>query len=286
MLLVMRGVRVWQNRQRATSKARRKGRGRQSLRHLGTCPQTMASLLTSLCPLPHCRCSPSSHVLPGLKKVRGTLYPKLAWIFPFLLLSVFLVPGKKSRVPEKQRFGEHLPMELLEQPVKKQKMSSSSKQQHAMGHPARSCGELFHSMLSGKQTCQQTGEEQKSSPPLQKELLTQPDNSTQEGKRLKLNMSCPQLKKVRECTSFVDNRLLFFLSCILNSHFVFTVSFISVLLNFLLPVRRHSFLSKSDNLSENWQTMKILVCIFVQIASSKLGLLTWFLPCLKFSVLL
>lgn len=208
------------------------------------------------------------------------------WIFPFLLLNVFLVPGKKSQVPEKQRFGEHLPMELLEQPVKKQQMSGS-KQHHAMGHPARSCGELFHSMLSGNQTCQQTGEEQKSSPPLQKELLTQPDNNILEGKRLKLNMSCPQLKKVRECTNFLNNRLLFFLSYILNSHFVFIVSFIPVLLNFLLPVRRHSFLSKSDNLSENWQTMRIFICIcLVQIASSKLGLLTWFLPCLKFSVLL
>lgn len=74
-----------------------------------------------------------------------------------------------------------------------------------MGHPARSYGELFHSMLSGKQTCQQTGEEQKSSPPLQKELLTEPDNSIQEGKRLKLSMSYPQLKKVRECTNFVNN---------------------------------------------------------------------------------
>lgn len=175
-------------------------------------------------------------------------------------------------------------MEVLEQPAKKEQVSSS-KQQHAMWHPARSCGELFHFMLSGKQTCQQTGEEQKSSPPLQKELLTQPDNSIQESKRLKLNMSCPQLKKVRECTNFVNNRLLFCLSCILNSHFVFTVSFIPVLLNFLLPVRMHSFLSKSDNLSENWQTMKIFTCIcFVQIASSKLGLLTRFLPCLKFSV--
>lgn len=65
MLLLMRGVRVWQNRQTATTKARRKGRGRQSLRHLGTCPQTMASLPSSLRPLPHCRCSPSSHVWPG-----------------------------------------------------------------------------------------------------------------------------------------------------------------------------------------------------------------------------
>lgn len=142
MLLVMRGVRVWQNRQRATSKARRKGRGRQSLRHLGTCPQTMASLLTSLCPLPHCRCSPSSHVLPGLKKVRGTLYPKLAWIFPFLLLSVFLVPGKKSRVPEKQRFGEHLPMELLEQP---EKTKNEQQQQTAACHGA-SCKELWRAL--------------------------------------------------------------------------------------------------------------------------------------------
>lgn len=203
MLLVMRGVRVWQNRQRATTRARRKGRGRQSLRHLGTCPHTMASLPTSLCPLPHCRCSSSSHV--RVKNVRGTLYPKLAWIFPFLLLSVFLVPGKKSQVPKEQRFGEHLPMELLEQPVNKQQVSSK-KQQHAMGHPARSRGELFCFMLWGKQTCQQTGEQQKSSPPLQKELHTQPDNSIQESKRLKLNMSCPQLKKVKECTNFVNNR--------------------------------------------------------------------------------
>lgn len=170
--------------------------------------------------------------------------------FPISAAESFLVPGKKSQVPEEQRFGEHLPMELLEQPVEKQQVSSS-KQQHTMGHPARSCGELLHSMLSGKQTCQQTGEEQKSSPPLQKELLTQPDSNIQESKRLKLNMSCPQLKEVRECTNFVNNRLLFFLSCILNSHFVFTVSFVPVLLNFLLPVRKHSFLSKSDNLSEN-----------------------------------
>lgn len=90
------------------------------------------------------------------------------------------------------------------------------------------------------------------------EGTAQPDNTVQESKRLKLNTSCPQLKRIRECTNYVNNRLLFcFLSCILDYHCVFTVSFIPVLLNCLLPVSTHSFLSKSDHLSENWQTRKI-----------------------------
>lgn len=47
----------------------------------------------------------------------------------------------------------------------------------------------------------------------------QPDSSIQEIKRLKLNAFCPHLKRVRECTNLVNDRLLFFLSCILSSYF-------------------------------------------------------------------
>jgi len=82
------------------------------------------------------------------------------------------MPGKKSRVPEEQRLGKHLPVGVREQPVKKQEVSSS-KQQRAMGCSTSSRSKLFHTALAGEQTCQQTGEEQKSSPPVQKERLSQ-----------------------------------------------------------------------------------------------------------------
>lgn len=164
ILLVMRGVRVWQNRQMATTKARRKGRGRQSLRHLGTCPQTMASSPSSLCPLPHCRCRTSSC---DLSKADFTQNQQESCLF--LLLSAFVVPGKKPQVSEEQRLRQFHPMQVQEQPVKKQEVSSS-KQQHAMGCSARSRSQLFHTTLSGKQTCWRTGEEQESSPTLQEEL--------------------------------------------------------------------------------------------------------------------
>ena len=81
------------------------------------------------------------------------------------------MPGKKSQVPEEQRLGKYPPMGVREQPVKKQQVSSG-KQQCAMGRSVRSRSEPIHAALS-EQTCRQTGEEQKSSPLLQKELLSQ-----------------------------------------------------------------------------------------------------------------
>lgn len=82
------------------------------------------------------------------------------------------MPGKKSQVPEEQRLGQYSPMGAQEQPGKKQQVSSGE-EQRAVGCSARSRSKLVHTVLSGEQTCRQTGEEQKSSPPLQKELLSQ-----------------------------------------------------------------------------------------------------------------
>lgn len=117
------------------------------------------------------------------------------------------MPGKKSHVPEEQGLGKNPPMGVREQPVKKQQVSSS-KQQHAVRHSARSCSELVHITLLGEQTCCRQVRSRNLQPFA--EGTTQPDNSIQESKRL--SMFCPQLKRARECTNFMNNCLLVFFS--------------------------------------------------------------------------
>lgn len=149
----------------------------------------------------------------------------------------------------------------------------SSRQQRVMGHGVL-CLELCRPPCTGRTDLAAGRWAEGIHSPSLAAGTAQPD-SIRQRKRLKLNVLCPQPKRVRECTNLLNNRLLFFLSCILNSHFVFTVPFGPVPLNCLFPVSMHRPHSKSDQLSKNWQTTKVFSCIcFVQIVSSKLRLLT------------
>lgn len=94
-------------------------------------------------------------------------------------------------------------------------------QQHAMGSFAGSCNKPFYTTLPGGDLVADRWGAEILSPSSAKGAI-QPDSSIQEIKRLKLNAFCPHLKRVRECTNLVNDRLLFFLSCILSSYFVFS----------------------------------------------------------------